>query len=147
MKKSLVILIIAALCLVLSCSVIVLAATPGSAEDPVVTKSYLDGVIAELKETKSAGSGEYIVLEKLAKDTIIVGGGSTEMILRSGAVCVYLPEGAGGGLSDLTAGSDLGNGKAVSKNHLILFPRNDGRAFKVTKDNTYVMVKGDYTLQ
>ena len=150
MKKSIVILIVAALCLAMSLGVAVFAASAGSENDPLVTKSYLDSVIDDIKKDIGSGEGgssEYKVLEGLEAGTIVVGGSSTEMILRSGAALAYIPSSASGGLSDLTSGANLGNGKAISANHLLLFPRDDGRALQVTKNNTYIMVNGDYSIQ
>ena len=150
MKKSLVVLIVAALCLAMSLGVAVYAANAGSADDPVITKSYLDSVIDDIKNSVGSGSGgggEYKVLEGLDAGTIVVGGASTEMILRSGSALAYIPSSASGGISDLTSGSNLANGKAISANHLLLFPRDDGRALQVTKNNTYIMVKGEYSIQ
>ena len=149
MKKSLVILLIAALCLAMSVAVCVYAATAGSESDPVVTKSYVDKVIADLKANgggSSSGGGEgYVVIGPLSSGTVVVGGDSAEMILRSGAASAYIPTTAGGGISDLTGGLDIKNGKAIILNHLLLFPRDDGRAIRITKDNSYVMVKGEYS--
>lgn len=149
MKKSLTILLIAAILLASSLGVAVFAANAGSADDPLVTKSYLESVISDLKRsgTGSSAGGGYVVLENLSKGTLVVGGSSTEMILRTGTAVAYIPTSASGGLSDLTAGSNVNNGKSISQNHLMLFPRDDGRALKVTKDGVYVMVKGDYTIQ
>ncbi len=147
MKKSLIILIVAALCLAMSLGVVAFAGGAGSEDDPIITKSYLESVIADLKKTSGGPTEEYIVLEGLKSGTIVVGGNSTEMILRTGSAKAYIPSTAGGGLSDLTSGSNIANGKAVSANHLLLFPRDDGRALQVTKDNTYIMVKGDYTIK
>ena len=145
MKKSLVILLIAALCLAMSVAVCVYAANAGSESDPVVTKSYIDKVIADLKNNSSGGGGSYEVIGPLSSGTVVVGGDSTEMILRSGAASAYIPTTAGGGISDLTGGLDIKDGKAISLNHLLLFPRDDGRAIRITKDNSYLMVKGEYS--
>lgn len=149
MKKSLIILIVAALCLALSLGVVAFAANAGSADDPIITKSYLDSVIADLKKSSggSGSGGEYIVLEGLSTGTVVVGGASAEMILRTGSAKAYIPSTAGGGLSDLTSGSNIANGKKISANHLLLFPRNDGRGLQVLENNTYIMVKGDYLIQ
>ena len=49
------------------------------------------------------------------------------------------------GLSDLTSGLNLASGTKVAADNLILFPRSDGRALKITT-HTYVMVKGKYTV-
>ena len=148
MKKSLTILLIAAILLASSLGVAVFAASAGSADDPLVTKSYLESVVADLKKSGTgSSSGSYIVLENLAKGTLVVGGNSTEMILRTGTAVAYIPASASGGLSDLTAGANVNNNKSISLNHLMLFPRDDGRGIKITKDGAYIMVKGDYTIQ
>jgi len=149
MKKSTVILIVAALCLAMSLGVMVFAASTDGIDNSqiLVTKEYFDSEITKLKNSVSSAGDEYIVLEKLSAGQMVVGGASTEMILRSGAAKAYIPETAGGGISDLTAGSDIKNGKAVSSNHLLLFPRDDGRSLEVTKENTYIMVKGDYSVR
>ncbi len=148
MKKSIVILLIASMCLVLSFGVVAFAANAGSQDDPVVTKSYLDSVIEDIKKSSgSSANAEYEVLESLPAGTVVVGGASTEMILRSGSAVASIPSSASGGLSDLTNGSNITNAKAISANHLLLFPRDDGRALQVTKDNTYIMVKGDYRIK
>ena len=147
MKKSLVILLIAALCLAMSVAVCVYAATAGSESDPVVTKSYIDKVIADLKSNGGGGGGSFAAVGPFSKGTVIVGGEGTEMILRSGSAVAAIPSTAGGGISDLTSGTDIKNGKAITLNHLLLFARPDGRAIKITKDGAYIMIKGDYTAQ
>jgi hypothetical protein len=50
------------------------------------------------------------------------------------------------GLSDLTAGKDLAATFALSKNHLMLVPRNDGRGISAATD-IWVMVKGTYSIE
>ena len=51
MKKSLVILLVAALLLAMSFCVVVFAASAGSESDPLVTKSYIDEIIDDLKDS------------------------------------------------------------------------------------------------
>ena len=68
--------------------------------------------------------------------------GSCEIILRSGTAEALCP--GANGISDLTAGADLPGGTAVSANHLLLVPRNDGRGITVTSADAYVMVRGTY---
>ena len=53
------------------------------------------------------------------------------MILRTGTAVAYIPASASGGLSDLTAGANVNNNKSISLNHLMLFPRDDGRGIPV----------------
>lgn len=70
--------------------------------------------------------------------------GSCEIILRSGTAEALCP--GANGISDLTAGADLPGGTAVSANHLLLVPRNDGRGITVTSADAYVMVRGTYAI-
>lgn len=107
------------------------AAEPGSPEDPLVAKSYVD------KLTRVQ------VLELKAGQTLRAGAG-TEIILRSGrVVAVSAP---GGGIADLTAGRDIKSGEAVSANHLLLVPRSDGRGLKALTP-AVVLVRGDANLE
>jgi len=67
----------------------------------------------------------------------------TEVILRTGtAVVVAGPN----GLVDMTQGRDIANGQAVSRNHLLIAPRTDGRGLRFTSDSNWVMVRGAFTL-
>lgn len=145
--------IAAALVIAIGCIALGYAAdtTPGSSEDPVVTKSYVDKVVSALKsELQSApaapggeSSAQWEVVFAEAGKTII-GGQGTEMILRSGkAVAVCEGE---NGLSDLTGGADIMNGSNIGLNHLLLIPRADGRGIKCTTD-AYVMVLGFYEIK
>jgi hypothetical protein len=115
---------------------------PGSSEDPVVTKSYVDAQIAGLKKSEASSSVFEPVFVEAGKT--IIGGGGTELILRSGGALV-VAKGADG-LSDLTAGKDLAATFAASKNHLMLVPRDDGRGIAAATD-IWVMVKGTYSIQ
>ncbi len=49
-------------------------------------------------------------------------------------------------MADLTDGSNLNGGSSVTKNHLLLVPREDGRGIACATD-CYVMVKGSYTVE
>lgn len=158
-KKSMIVVILSALLIASSCFMLSFGAdaAPGSTGDPVVTKSYVDSVIAAL-QTKvdaiekaqaatpsavEAPSAVFKVVQVEAGKTVI-GGEGTELILRSGSATAV--DNGANGVSDLTAGADLKGGTAVEKNHLLLVPRNDGRGIKCTT-NCYVMVLGEYTLQ
>ena len=63
----------------------------------------------------------------------------TEIILRSGSLTV-IATGAGG-IADLTAGRDLGDGEAISANHHLLVPRDDGRGV-VTDSGAIFLLRG-----
>lgn len=106
------------------------AATPGSAEDPVVTKSYVDAKTS------------YQVIHMLAGQKMI-GGAGTELIVRSGDVTAI--DNGVDGVSDITGGSDLKSDATCKANHLLLIPRADGRGIKAATE-AYVMVRGSFTL-
>ena len=104
---------------------------PGSEEDPVVTKSYVD-----------AKTG-YLALKMEAGQTLI-GAEGTELILRSGEATAI--DNGANGVSDMTGGADLMTGNKVLLNHLLLIPRSDGRGIAVSTE-AWVMVRGNYTIQ
>ncbi len=72
----------------------------------------------------------------------------TEFIVRSGKAVAYSEE--KDGISNLTSGTDLVNGKAVANNNLILSPRA-GRGItpdsSVSNNKLIVLVKGKYQLK
>ncbi|WP_246096452.1 hypothetical protein [Paenibacillus sinopodophylli] len=127
------------------------ALTPGSAEDPVVTKSYVDALLANGGSGSTGGStpvaaAELEVVTVPAGKTLMAGQG-TEVIVRVGKAIAYSSDASG--IADLTGGTDLTKGKAVPTNHLLLFPR-EGRGILPDpnqKNGLTVLVKGSYTLQ
>ncbi|OOO00600.1 MAG: hypothetical protein ATN35_06535 [Epulopiscium sp. Nele67-Bin004] len=141
---------------------------PGSEQDPIVTKSYVDREIAILEaeiETieqeikrlenlvgggssqnasgQSAGSFSYEVVTVPLGKTII-GGESAEIILRSGTATTIAS--SSGGIQDVTDGQDLSAGELTPKNHLLIVPKADGRGL-LANTELVLMVRGDYTIQ
>ncbi|MDD2216052.1 MAG: hypothetical protein PHR60_06515 [Eubacteriales bacterium] len=117
---------------------------PGSKEDPVVTKSYVDAQIAALKSSGGSGSAATFEAVFVEAGKKLIGGAGTELILRSGRASAI--DNGADGLSDLTGAKDLIGGSDVGKNHLLLVPRDDGRGIRATTD-LWVMVKGSYTIK
>ena len=74
----------------------------------------------------------------------LIAGASTELVLRSGKATAI--SSAAGGVSDLISGKDLTTGAAVTLNHLLLFPVDDGRGIKAVND-IWILVKGPYTVK
>jgi len=131
--------------------------TPGSVEDPVVTKSYVDEQIAKLGSGSvgggnnggSNGSGESTTLEvvEIPVGKTLMAAAGAEVVVRVGKAVAYSSD--TNGISDLTGGKDIKKGYLVPTNHLIWFPR-EGRGIQGASDETKpltVMVKGSYTLQ
>jgi len=148
------------------------AGQPGSTEDPIVTKSYVDEQIQralngeavggtgtttakiaaleqriaqlekQLAEAKNAGV-PYAVVRLKAGHTIL-GATGTEIIVRTGQA--YIHSNPENGVPDVTDGVDLKVDTLVPKNHLLMIPR-EGRGVKVKPDypnDVYVTIKGAY---
>ncbi|XID91098.1 hypothetical protein ACF3MZ_21630 [Paenibacillaceae bacterium WGS1546] len=132
-------------------------ATPGSVDDPIVTKAYVDSVVAKLvkEELQKAGNvgggggggsaGLEVVTVPWGTKLIVEDGG--ELIVRSGKAIAYSAD--VNGLSDLTDGLDIQPGKPVGNNHLILNPRGERGVEPDPKQTRglIVLVRGAYTLQ
>lgn len=133
------------------------ASIPGSTDDPLVTKGYVDSVIASLvqqeiaKQGPISGSGETsstkleVVTVPFGSKLIVADGG--EMIVRSGKAIAVSSD--ANGLSDLTDGLDIKPGKPVGNNHLILNPRGQRgvEADPKQQKGLIVLVRGQYSIQ
>ncbi len=140
---------------------------PGTADDPVVTKSYVDqqiqkalngggGTTTPTKPTTptnptnpaqpSQGTDE-VKNVALKPGKILIADAGAEFIVRSGNAVIYTED--SNGVADLTDGKDLLNGQVAPKNHLLSFPR-EGRGIQVKegqKNGLIVMVRGGYTIK
>ena len=99
---------------------------PGTGDDPLVTQSYVDGLV------------RWQVAELKAGQTLTARAGA-EFIVRRGTVRLVDP--TRNGVPDLTAGLDLAVGERVTLNHLLVFPRDDGRGIRAV-DSAVVMYRG-----
>jgi hypothetical protein len=130
------------------------SSTPGTVDDPIVTKSYVDKIVAKLVNeevaklgTGSGGSSAKIEVVTVPWGTKVIVADGGELIVRSGKAVAYSTD--KNGLSDMTDGLDIAPGKAVAANHLILFPRG-GRGVEADPKQTkglIVLVRGAYVLQ
>ncbi|WP_027398792.1 hypothetical protein [Anaerovorax odorimutans] len=142
MKKIILILITGILLLALTIVAGAVSTTPGSEDDPVVTKSYVDSQIAELKSNNTTAETFKAIEVKAGQK--LIGSEGTEIILRSGEAKAI--DNGANGVSDISDGKDLMTGYWVYPNHLLLTPRDDGRGISATTD-IWVMVRGSYTIQ
>jgi len=151
------------------------AAEPGSSEDPIALKSYVDARISEL-----AGRVEQLASEndELKKTLQAIGGAPLDgadtqpapssgaadrfevitvtadqrMLMGAGTEMVLRTGGAVairgefGSVVDLITGQDLDSGASVSINHLLISARDDSRGVQFTS-NAYVLIKGSYSLR
>ncbi len=152
--------------LTLSFAIILLGTTiafsdAGTRNDPVISLSYFEKRIGELKDyidtrlnqinsdDKAIEPATFEVVQ-LSQGQSIIGKNGTEIILRGGTgkgigrAKVVAP--GNDGLSDITEGKDLKNDEEVPLNHLLIVPRDDGRGVYAVTDSVY-LVKGDYEIR
>ena len=133
MKKNNVVLFVIIVTLMIIGAVAVFAdsATPGSDNDPLVSKSYVDS-----KATFKA--------VKLEAGQTLTGDEGTEIIVRSGEFTAI--DNGANGISDITSGKDLMTGMQVGTNHLLLVPRKDGRGIYAGTEG-WIMIRGNYNIK
>lgn len=143
------------------------AGQPGTTEDPVVTKSYVDQAIQQALKNggtivttpttptnpttpstnDSSATPESISIVDVKPGETLIASAGAEFIVRSGKAIIYSQD--KNGVADLTDGVDITNGGAVTNNHLLSFPR-EGRGIQVQEGNKYnliVMVRGGYEIK
>ncbi len=76
---------------------------------------------------------------------------SFEIILRTGEAEVISPFSYDNGseyvmgIADITSGTDVTDGSAIEKNHMLVVPSGgDGRGILVTSEDAYILVRGEY---
>jgi|YelNatPaOPRAMG01_1025707.scaffolds.fasta_scaffold00751_29 hypothetical protein len=106
---------------------------PGSADDPLITKSYLDQfLIPQVLELKAGQA--------------IIGQAGTQFVVRVGSTyCLADPATTKGGIADLTGGVDIKHMEPVPLNHHLVIPRSDGRGLLAQTD-VVLLVWGQYQI-
>ena len=126
---------------------------PGSEGDPLVTLSYVDKRIEQvkayideklLKGSNNDNTANNLEVVNLLQGQSIIGKAGTEMILRGGKAKVIAGE--LGGLSDVTDGKDLSMDNNVPANHLLIIPRDDGRGAYAAADAIF-LIRGQYEIR
>jgi len=143
---------------------------PGTANDPLVTKSYVDELVqkkvaeevAKIKGGITAptstptptptpvttpGESEGVTVIELKAGQILYAAAGAEFIVRTGKTLIVSSD--DNGVPDVTSGKDIAPNGTIETNHLLIFPR-EGRGIKPdpkNKDGIFVMVKGNYILQ
>lgn len=129
----------------------------GSEDDPIVTLSYLELKISQLKDyidkksfspgdSQSADSVDNLTYEvvELKKGQYLVAGAGTEVILRAGEATAITS--SLGGLSDVTGAKDIQQDEKIPTEHLLIIPRDDGRGLRALSDS-FLLVRGKYTIK
>jgi len=124
----------------------VVSAQPGGADDPLVSRSYLNARLAEvqhlLNQAPAHNCATYVPIFLFAGQTLLGHEGS-EIILRSGAGVGVAHE---NGLVNMTTGGEIFHNDPVSINHLLIVPRTDGRGVFAT-ENSYFIVRGGFEIR
>lgn len=107
-------------------------AQPGSEDDPLVSRSYVDRYV------------KFSVVNLSAGQSLISSAPGVEVIVRAGKATAIGTD--AGGVADLTAGLDLKTGREIALNHLMMLPRADGRGVYARTD-LVLMVRGPYEVK
>ena len=185
MKKRIVtVLAVALLAIALACGAVFAS---GTAEDPLISLSYLNSVVIpqlttliEQKVQEAAGAGQitsvdeqklqelvakevadalsggsseggaasasqYEAVQLFAGQTMVGSQGSIEVLLRRGTFHCVDPEGQK--ITNVTKGSEAGDGNELTLQNLYLIPRSDGRGITCASEEGWGMVRGAYTIQ
>ena len=111
---------------------------PGSASDPLVTRSFVERYISDRLSEIEIDVSQWKIVRVEAGGTVI-GFAGTELVLRSGkAVCI---DPTANGILNVTDGGNVFDGQAVPRNNMLVFPRSDGRGLKA-KTTLYIMYRG-----
>ncbi len=131
----------------------------GSKEDPIVTLSYVEQRVEQIKfyidekiQSSKAGTsdgnkvgGQAIEIVFLDRGQELIADEGTEIILRGGsAVAIDSPS---GGLANVTIGRDIQNKQPILANHLHIVPRSDGRGVRALDSNVILMIRGSFRIE
>lgn len=161
MKKWKIVLAAACVCFLLT---VAYAANAGSANDPLVTKSYLDGPFlkqvqalvdqtvdarkAELEQAAGQNNGTAVgnvfKVVTLSQGQTLVGDVGCEVMLRIGTAACGSSDSVG--LIDTTTGANLGNGGTLVTNHLYMVTIST-RSVTATSGTVKVLARGPYTIR
>ena len=138
------------------------AAEAGSAQDPLVTLSYLNEtfmntIMARVDEKIAARSGQLggqvsgigtstaavFTVVTLYNGQTLTGDIGCEVMLRIGTAVCVTPSAPG--LIDETTAGTLNNGGALVQNHLYMMTI-ENRAVRTTAATTKLLVRGSYTI-
>jgi len=120
---------------------------PGSADDPLVTRSYVHQAVQRaLQDLPAGGGGSGSVAfapVHVSADHVILGGEGSVIILRSGVATAHVP--GADGIVNTSLGVDMFNGDHIIANHYLIIPRNDGRGVHAVTD-AWFLVQGDFQI-
>lgn len=89
--------------------------------------------------------GDLYEVVELGLGDALYSASACDIILRAGTATCIAPDPTQG-ISDLTDAVEIYNGMNLTKNHLCLIPRGDGRGVLAASDSVFLMIRGDYTI-
>ncbi len=137
---------------VISLAAFVYAASPGTTDDPLVSKSYVEKLINEAFQNNSVITNPAVNTSNSTSNYVpvnvkigqkLIGEEGTEIILRSGRGFGYVSTESG--IVDITQGTEVFNNEEIIKNHMLIIPRDDGRGIRIVEDSWF-LVKGGYKI-
>ena len=145
------------------------AANAGSANDPLITLSYLNTTFSRQVQTmvdqtvsqrkaemedalekilaqggSAAGTGNVFTVVTLSQGQSLVGEVGCEVMLRIGTATCGASDSVG--LIDTTSGDNLANGRPLATNHLYMVTISP-RTVTATSGTVKVLARGPYTLR
>ena len=134
-------------------------------DDPLVSLSYVNDVLGpqimqqvlakidaeyiKISDIGSTAGGSYALLT-LAKGETLMASTCCEVVVLSGTATTVVTSAAnlsaGNGISDLTVGTVLINGKTLPTNHYLVIPKPDGRGFTVSSTEAVILIRGEYNV-
>ncbi|MFZ5652580.1 MAG: hypothetical protein ACOY4I_17240 [Bacillota bacterium] len=124
---------------------------PGSVNDPLVTRSYVESQInsrlpGQVNDTIKAYADKYMAwkVADLTPGQQLEAKAGAEIIVRAGRTLVVDP--VGSGIPDVTKGGNITAGQAVDLDHLLIVPRSDGRGISA-QTKAIVMYKGEVQIK
>ena len=103
-----------------------------------------DNSMYEEPEVQQPVSAVYEVVE-LGLGDALYAVSACDIMLRAGQATCIAPDPTQG-ISNYTVGAEIYNGEYLTKNHMCLIPRGDGRGVLAQSESVFFMVKGDYTI-
>ncbi|HAN21337.1 MAG: hypothetical protein A2Y15_07155 [Clostridiales bacterium GWF2_36_10] len=124
--------------------------------DPLVTLSYVDKVIKELKEeilrqsggnTIVSGSSAYADIS-IESGKMLLLGVDCELIYRGGgAVIITTSTQKGDGVTDMSMGAELFSGKSLEYGHVYYSSNSDAKKYLlITGEKAYFTIRGSYEI-
>ncbi len=93
----------------------------------------------------SGGDVSYKAIQLFEGQTLVGADGGVEVLLRRGTFRCVDP--VGDKITNVTKGSEAGDGNELTLQNLYLIPRSDGRGIVCVSSEGWVMVRGSYTVK